>query len=449
MRDTQASITPTQPSDLTPTFEQRSELTPDWSDSIELTLEKPPANFPMHIMIGGVAFLSLFFTWAWFGQIKEVKHAQGRLVPEGEVYKIESLMQGEVTNILIKEGEYVEAGDVLIESDRQLAEKDVERLKQNLLAYQLQHSQLNGIVAQTVSELRAMQAITQSDMQAQQSAIARSRADASTNQEIIEQLQAELQSHQSRIERLRPLVEAGALAEEYLFNAEQESSSTQQSITQHQGEINQLLAEDNQLQAGLSQKHSEGEKRELEIQQKLQELQMEAEQLQARIVETQTMLSKAEAEMKKMALYAPVDGFVSALKINNIGTVIQPGETIVEISPANTPLVLSAKLPSQEAGLVKPEMSVQMKFDAFPYQDYGVVSGQVSSISPDSIEDEKLGTVYHLEIVLEQDHINHRGLEIALNAGQTATAEIVVREQRIINILFDPIRRLREGGFNL
>ena len=128
---------------------------------------------------------------------------------------------------------------------------------------------------------------------------------------------------------------------------------------------------------------------------------------------------------------------------------VQSGTTVVEIAPSDTPLVLSANLPSTEAGLVSSGMLVQIKFDAFPYQDYGVISGEVVAVSPDSEVDEQLGTVYTVEIQLEQDYVEHEGKAVELRAGQTANAEIIIRKRRILDILFDPFRKLKEGGITL
>lgn len=94
-------------------------------------------------------------------------------------------------------------------------------------------------------------------------------------------------------------------------------------------------------------------------------------------------------------------------------------------------------------------MPVNMKFDAFPYQDYGIVTGKVLTISPDARSDETLGTVYRVDIALDTTYINHKGKAIALKAGQTATAEIVINQRRLISVVLDPIRKLQKGNLSL
>jgi HlyD family secretion protein len=265
------------------------------------------------------------------------------------------------------------------------------------------------------------------------------------------------------MDRLKPLVEAGAIATEQMFAAEQALRDRQRSITESQGELQQALTESerlqaelqqaqresDRLQAGLLQKQAEGRSTQLEAQQKVQQLEVEMNQLKAKVAETQNLLTSAKAKLNQRFLYAPVDGTISSLNIPNIGEVIQPGQTLAEIAPQDVPLVLSASLPNQEAGFVKRGMPVQVKLEAYPYQDYGMVSGKVTSISPDTKPDERLGAVYQVEVALDRSHITANHQNIQLKAGETATAEIIIRRRRIADLLLDPIRQLQKGGINL
>jgi HlyD family secretion protein len=148
-------------------------------------------------------------------------------------------------------------------------------------------------------------------------------------------------------------------------------------------------------------------------------------------------------------LKAPVDGTVLALNLQNTGEVVKPGDTIIEIAPEGAKLVLSATLPNQEAGFITEGMPVKIKLDAYPYQDYGVINGTVSSVSADAKSDEKLGEVYQLDITLDKNYIKDEGKQVKFKAGQTATADIIIRHRRIADILIDPIRQLQKDGVKL
>jgi HlyD family secretion protein len=94
-------------------------------------------------------------------------------------------------------------------------------------------------------------------------------------------------------------------------------------------------------------------------------------------------------------------------------------------------------------------MPVNIKLDAFPYQDYGVVAGSVLTISPDTSPHEQMGMVYQVEVMLDIKTIKHEGKVVPLRAGQTATAEIIVRRRRIMSLVLDPIRKLQKGNLSL
>lgn len=421
----------------------------NWSESLQLVLNQPPARLPQQMLFAGFAFAGIFGAWAWFGQIQDVSYAQGRLIPKGEVYRVQPVVQGEISALLVKEGQLVNAGQPIAQQDSRLAEAEIERLEQNLSANQIQLLQVQGLIHQTRLEWQTQKAIAAANVAAQQSAINEATARVTTLEQLLTQFQTEMVAHEARLERLRPFVEEGVLPEEHLFEVEQAWRDRQQSLTQSQGELQQALAQSDQYQAKLSQIQAEGRRSDLEAQQRLKQLELEAGELQAKINDTSALLRESKTRQEQLLLRAPVSGLVSSLNLHNIGEVTQPGQTIMEIAPAETPLVLSAVLPSQEAGLVKEGLPVQMKFDAFPYQDFGLVSGKVLAISPDVKLDEKLGVVYRVEISLNQPYVTRHQTRFQLKSGQTATAEIITRQRRIADILLDPIRQLQTGGINL
>jgi len=451
--------------------------TTNWSTSLQTLLDQPPATFPRQLLLGGLVFCLAFVAWATFGQIDEVGHSRGRLAPKGEVYKIHPIEAGKVVSIRVKEGQSVKAGEALVELDREIATADIERLQQTLVADQIQLDQMQSLIHRTLLEAQTRGEIAQADTLIQQGAIAQAKAknqaalaviaqnqeSTATKQQLLTQLQADVDASQARLERLKPLLEKGAIAKELVFQGEQTLRDHQRNMTQSQGELQQALTEANRLQAelqqslaatdqlqiGLTQKQTEVRRTQIEAQQKAQQLEVEKTQLKAKIAENQNLLSTAKAKLKQRFLYAPVSGIVSSLNILNIGEVVQPGQTLAEIAPENTPLVLSASLPNQEAGLVKVGMPVQVKLDAFPYQNYGIFTGKVLSISPDTKPDQQLGPVYRVQVSLDRSSVTANHQTIPLKAGGTATAEIILRRRRIADILLDPIRQLQKGGINL
>lgn len=478
----------------------------NWSGSLQAVLDQPPASLPLKLMWGGLAFCLMFAAWATFGQIDEVGHARGVLMPKGDVYKIHPVEPGKVASIHAKEGQLVKAGQALVELDTEFAQKEVERLQQSLSADKVQLAQMQGMIEKHQLQASNRAAMAKADAQAQESAIAAAKQKAATTQDVmlqiqadltadgtrlerlkllpatvqerVSQLEADVTAHQARLEKIKPLVEAGAISQaqtfaieqeirdrqsaitkshldegtstkERLFEVEQNLRDRQRTLTQNQGELKQAVTEANRLQAVLAQKQAEGKIAQLEAQQQTQQLQVEKTKLQAKIADSENLLSSAKAKLNQRFLYAPVDGIVSSLNIRNIGEVVQTGQTLAEIAPQSVPLVISASLPNQEAGFVKIGMTAQVKLDAYPYQNYGVINGKVTSISPDSKQDKQLGSVYRVEVSLDRHSITANKQTIQFKSGQAATVEIITRRRHISDLLLDPIRQLQKGGINL
>lgn len=434
---------------LVHTPSRRNELVSPWSESLHAVLEQPPANFPRIILLTGVVFSGIFLAWSYFSQIQEVSYAQGELTSEGGTYKVQAIVPGEVDQILVDEGEAVHEGQVLGRLDSHIEEVEIQRLKESIAAYQLQLLQTRSLISQTQAEAQVRRAIATSEIQAQQAGMVEAETNMITTQSLLDQIHGERVAHEERLARIRPLVEEGAIAEDALFDVEQSLRERQQSITRHEGEVEKNQADLVRAEALLNERQAESEQRELELQQRLQALERDASELEAKIVEAQNLLKAAQTRLEQMVFYAPNDGFVLDVSIQRVGEMMQPGQTLIEIAPTESPLVLSAVIPSRDAGLVETGMEAQVKLDAFPYQEYGIISGTVSTIAPDTETNEEMGAVYRLEIALDQDYVMHENQETDLKPGQTATAEVVIRKRRIIDLLLDPIRKLKTSNINL
>jgi len=421
----------------------------NWSTPIQNILDQPPSSLPQQLIAGGMLFCVLVGAWAWVGTIEEVGYAQGQLVPQGEMYEVEFPESGRVRTVAVKEGEAVKAGQVLFELDTQVAESEVRRLQDLLSTYEMKLQEKQGLIPKLQQESDALARITQTNVEAQFAAINQVQANASTATSLIHQLELDATAQQERLQRIGGLVNEGALSREYMFQAEQALRERQRNVIENQGVIHESQSQINQLQAEVGQAQAEGQRQQIALQQQLQQLQAEIVELQAQILNTKNLLNQELVKLNQRYLYAPVDGIVSSLQVVNEGAVVQPGETIAEIIPDGVPLILSAVLPSKEAGFVQPGMPVQIKLDAYPFQDFGVIPGTVEAIAPNTENHEQLGAVYRVEISLDRDHLRTSNQNIQFKPGSTAQAEIVIRRRRIADVLLDPIKQLQTDGLSL
>jgi HlyD family type I secretion membrane fusion protein len=400
-------------------------------------------------MLGGAIFAGAFIAWAWFGTVQEVSSASGRLVPRGEVYKVQPVVEGKITRLHVKEGDSVKAHQVLVEFDAELPKSQVQQLQQTLTGYQTELRQIQALIEQHRLDAANRQAIAQAGVETHQFAIRQAQTDITTQQRLLRHFQQDATASTARLERLQPLANEGAIAREQLFDVEQALRDRQRSSTESEGALAKSQATLKQLEAQLAQKNAEKSQTELDSQQHLQRLRLRETELQSKIATAKTALKAAQTQLQQQTLRASVSGVVSTLNVKNTGEVAQAGQTIAELAPVQSPLIVDTLLPSREAGFVKPGMPTEVKFEAFPYQDYGTISGRVLTVSPDATINEKAGAVYTVKVSLDRAYIVHEGQRIPLKAGQTATVEIITRQQRIVDILLEPIRKLQRDRLTL
>jgi hemolysin D len=217
-------------------------------------------------------------------------------------------------------------------------------------------------------------------------------------------------------------------------------------MTQSQGEWANNQGQIQRLTVELQQKQAEAQQVQQATNRELQELKLRLGALAAKYKETQVMIATAQVKRDQRFIHAPIAGTVLALNVQQQGRVIQPGEQLAEIAPAGQPLILSTVLSNQQAGFIKLGMPVKVKLDAYPYQDHGTIAGKIVAISPDSQATEKLGEVYRVDIALDRHYVTAKGQKRELKPGLTATAEIVTRKRRVMDVILEPFQKLRSDA---
>ena len=420
-----------------------------WSESVQSVLDQPASTLPLKFALCGMTFFGLFLAWAWVGQVDEVAKAPGKISPQDEAVQVQPVELGKVAQVLVKEGQRVNKGQVMLALENELDTQSVTHLQTVLMSQQSELGQTAIMLEKARSQLETRSLISGSDLKSHQATIEQNEKIAETQSALVRELEADATAQQERVDRLRPLVEQGALPRDRIFDMEQALRDRSRSITESNGKLRQAGGDRDRLAAELDRKQSEARQSQITTQQEIEQLHLRQTELRGKMRETQSQIAMAQTKKDQRYVYAPASGQITTLNLKHSGQVVQPGQAIAEIAPQGKPLILSTLLPSREAGFVKPGMVTQIKFDAFAYQDFGVVPGKVLSVSPDSKTLEKGGpVVYRVDIAIDQPNIRARGQTIVLKTGQTGTAEIITRRRRILDLFLDPIRQL-QGNISL
>jgi HlyD family secretion protein len=396
----------------------------DWSSLTKELIDTLPRVWTRGLLYFLVLFAVIVLPWATLSKVDETGSARGRLEPKGKTLKLDAPVAGTVAAIKVKEGQTVKAGQILLE-----LESDITRTELQQAQAKLEGLRNRGNMLELVKNQLQSEQLAQLDQ-------IRQRLNSSKKAHALEKNRLHLANKD--MQRHRYLWQQGVISKQKLEEVEGV-------MIERQGILEQV-------QSDIQQATSELEKQESIYGRQLKEYQSQIVDLGSEIAQTQKLIQSLQFQLQQRVLQAPTNGTIFQLSVNNAGTVLQPGQAITQIAPQGSPLVFRAQIPSSESGFLRVGQPVKLKFDAYPFQDYGVVQGHLRWISPDSKVEEtpqgKLET-FELEIALEQTYIQTQNKRVALTPGQTATAEVIVRQRHLIDFILDPFKKLQKGGVEL
>ena len=429
---------------------------------LEVT-ETPPSPSARWLTWTLVAFFCLALGWAWLGRVDEVAVAEGRTVASGRSKVVQPAESGIVTAIHVRDGQAVREGDVLIELDSTITGADRDRLRQDLLAAELNVARLIALLAATEAEgderdplalfhppaaaarnparLAMQRALLLAEVEEQ-------RARQASLREELRRREAERATTEATIRRLGetiPLIQARADARGELARDGHGSrlvflEARQLLVEAQHDRVIQThrLAETDAAIAGLrSQLRTQAAEFARTRKAELSDAERQAAALAQELV-------KAEQRQNQQRLLAPIDGTVQQLAVHTIGGVVQPAQQLLVVAPREDRLELEAMVLNRDIGFVQPGQPAEVKLETFTFTRFGLVPGEVVSVSGDAIADERRGLVYAARIRLLEESITINGQPTPLVPGMAASAEIRTGSRRVLDYLLSPIARYRQ-----
>lgn len=473
-----------------------------WSDGTQAQLDSLPQVWTRGLLYFLVIFAAIVLPWAVLAKVDETGVARGRLEPRGATMRLDAPTAGTVAAVRVKEGQQVKKGQVLLELESDLLRADLQQGQTKL------EGQKNRLVQLQQGRNQLLTALTTQEQQNQAQAAEKSaqldqarqslRANTTTTPFLVSEKLAQVnqakqalnsaqtalimadhkvQTDLKEVQRYRLLWEQGAIAEIKLVEVRGIAAASQKLRSQAQADIalaQERLQEQQQSYQKLWQqsqsdrkqweyklREQEGNQQSLrragelalsKSQAQLKDLDGQIASLQTEIAQSQNQMRSLQLQIAQKVVRSPADGTIFQFPTTKPKAYLQAGQLVAQIAPQGSTLVLKAQIPNQNSGFLQVGMPVKLKFDAYPFQDYGVVPGHLRWKSPDSKKVESGQSqveVFDLEISLEQTTIQAQNRRIVLTPGQTATAEVVVRQRRIIDFILDPFTQLQKGGLRL
>ena len=414
----------------------------------------PTARVTAKVLLAGVAALGL---WLTLGRTDIIASAQGRIVPTGAVQLVQPAEAGVVRRILVHDGDHVKKGQVLVLLDPTVSAAEAAQARKSLDTVSFEVARTRAVVdALDGKGFRfAAPAGTDPATAALQESLARAKL-AEVNASIQAQAagnavaSAEIGSARAEVAKLTetlPLLDEQISANEQLLA--KGFVSKMKVLEMRRQRIAQVRDRDSALQsirrataqAGGAASNSAKARADARSA-LLDELVKSTAEMRLR----QDELVKTTQRATLQALRAPVTGTVGQLSVHTEGGVVEAAKPIMTVVPGDGKLVAEVKLLNRDAGFVNVGQKVGVKLDAFPFARYGLIPGHVLGISPDAVDDEKLGPVYVLRVALDRTRMARGDRDVPVTPGMMVTADIVTGDRSFFSYLTSPIDEARKSA---
>jgi HlyD family secretion protein len=427
-----------------------------------------PARYMHAAVIVMVALILCALLWSFFGHADVIVTAQGALWPESEVRRLYAPIDGELANIYIAEGQPVLKGDVVARLNaRGAIEAATNALQAQLKLEDAEREWKEFPEKKAMLERKA--AALKDAMETEERQHEKRIAEGTGK--LAQSQQAQLQEARTMVEdarrardaakdeadkyaRLFAMAGGGGVSQLQVESKKNALQAAENAYHVAQARVSELSArqsmEFGQAKAQLETSGEELAKLRLEYEAAQKDVTNVEEKLRLQL-QTARLVSDAAARIRFenidkdnfLRIVAPVDGVVTDVTSTQPGDKIQANMPIGGIAPKNARPMLKIEIAENDRAFLKEGLPVKLKFNAFPYQRYGVIDGKLEYISPATKPSpQSKQPVYEGRVTLARDFYQVGDKKYPLRYGMSAITEIVVRQRRLIDLALDPFRQV-------
>ncbi len=396
--------------------------------------------------------VALLLLWAGLARIDEVTRGDGRVIPSRQLQVVQSLDGGVVSEILVREGQTVEAGQLLLRIDETRATSGVRESAAQGVTLKARAARLRALAEGTAfippagrdaEEKRVIEderRLYESRFNEVQTSLAIVRQQVAQRQNELVEAQARrasaqrtLELSQQELNQTRPLLTSGAVSQVDVLRLERD-------VSRSRGEMEQAAAQMARASAAINESQRKVQEVELaarnDARKDLADVSGKLNALNEGAVALADRVDKAQVK-------SPVRGRVQRLLANTVGGVVTPGKDIVEIVPLDDALVLEARVAPRDIAFIRPEQGATVKFTAYDFSIYGGLEAKVENISPDSIVDEKGNAYFLVRVRTTQASL---GDNMPIIPGMTAEVDVLTGRKSVLSYLLKPVLKVHANA---
>ncbi|CAN1567030.1 AcrA Membrane-fusion protein [Burkholderiaceae bacterium] len=363
-----------------------------------------------------LAFFMSFMVWATFQELDQTVRTTGQIVPGKQTQIIQSADGGVLEKLMVKEGEFVKAGQVLALLERERANAGVEEGRAKVASLQAALIRARAEAMQRAPNFSAIPA-KYADFVQEQINLYKQRLAG-----LQEDLASQKEAYELAIDELRineKLMETGDISSLELMRAKRQ------------------VVEIKSRMSGLQNKY-------------LQDARQEAAKLQDDLSSQVFKLDASQSVLDHTELISPVAGVVKSLRMNTLGGVLRGGDELMQISPTEVDLLVELKVTPADVGMLSIGLPASVKVDAFDYSIYGALYGVLDYISSDTLAEQgpngQVTSTYKARVRFDLKQVNPKLTLQELKPGMTASVDIQTGSRSVMTYLLKPISKAFQGA---
>lgn len=401
-------------------------------------------------------FFVLLFTWITFAEVDNVTRAEGRVIPSAKMQVIQNLEGGIVAEILVKQGQSVQAGDRLVGLSALQADGDMKSRYQQVLALEARAARLAALasgqspkfpktVSDSAPELMSVEMATYlSKSQEQESQVAVLSAQLEQKTRELEESRITLLATRKSLELGREERATVARLVERGLEPRLELLRIDRSFAEQEGRADVATVTIERLRAAINEMTA---RKQAMTRQFRSDALNELNRTLAELSPLKQAMPALVDKVSRTEIKAPMKGIVNRVFVTTLGGIVKPGDPIVEVVPGDDQLVVEALVNPKDIGFVKLGQAARVKVTAYDYSIFGAMNGVVQSISADAVPNEKGEAFFQVRIETKTKTIEAIDKKLPIIPGMQAQIDIITGKKTILQYLSKPIVAMRENAF--
>lgn len=397
--------------------------------------------------------------WALIGKLDIVAVAEGKLIPESYVKIVQPAESGIVKDIMVREGQSVKAGQILMRMDTLISEADSKSIdadyQRKRLALRRIEAELTGqpfktktddppqLAQEIAAQYRANRSAFEAALAEERSRLIKAKQDMAAAEQVRKKLEEVLPHYRNQDQAYEKLVKDGFAGSLMGSDKKRERLEKEQELQTQGFLIESAKANILQSEKKLAQIDSDYRR----------QLHAERNDIQGQFDKLAQEVAKQSHKQSLLELKAPQDGVVKDLATHTAGTVVQPGTILLTLVPKDEILRAEVWVSNEDIGFVRQGQPVKLKFAAFPFQKYGMVEGTVEHVSADAADGNTANAnqndpskktqplLYKALVRLKDMALAMDGQRFVLSAGMQTNAEIWLGDRTVMEYLLSPVRK--------